>query len=296
MIRTHRARLGAAALLVAALGVAAPTTSAVSSPSDAPNVAPRQAPLFDYTVTRTGKLRLNSAPQDFRAGLLRYEVTGKGQGGSLSIIRLDRGYSFADYRSDLKSSFSTGDMKPLKRVLNKVTFLGGVNVGGGETARGTMTLPRAGKYIAYNFGNLPKSPQPIVADGPRADRPQPDVAGTIKTLDGNRFGGTRSLPTSGELRFKNASSDSPHFLELIQVAEGTTRQDVVDYFQSGSEEPPPWYVADGISTDVVGPGKSMTLKYDLPAGTYVELCFFPDVNMGGMPHAVMGMARIITIS
>jgi hypothetical protein len=33
----------------------------------------------------------------------------------------------------------------------------------------------------------------------------------------------------------------------------------------------------------------------LPAGDYAEMCFFPDLKTG-MPHAMMGMVRIVHLS
>lgn len=46
---------------------------------------------------------------------------------------------------------------------------------------------------------------------------------------------------------------------------------------------------------MVSPGKSMTMRYSLPPGNYVMICFWPDADMGGMPHAFMGMYRGIRI-
>ena len=37
----------------------------------------------------------------------------------------------------------------------------------------------------------------------------------------------------------------------------------------------------------------MTVNYDLPPGQYVIMCFFPDPNMQGMVHALMGMLKMI---
>ena len=37
----------------------------------------------------------------------------------------------------------------------------------------------------------------------------------------------------------------------------------------------------------------MTVDYDLPPGQYVIMCFFPDPNMQGMVHALMGMLKMI---
>ena len=37
------------------------------------------------------------------------------------------------------------------------------------------------------------------------------------------------------------------------------------------------------------------MNYRLPRGNYVLVCFWPDANMGGMPHAFMGMYRGIKV-
>ena len=51
-----------------------------------------------------------------------------------------------------------------------------------------------------------------------------------------------------------------------------------------------------METGTLSPGRSMTVDYDLPAGQYVVMCFFPDPKMGGMPHSLMGMLRMIHLS
>ena len=51
-----------------------------------------------------------------------------------------------------------------------------------------------------------------------------------------------------------------------------------------------------METGTLSPGRSMTADYDLPPGQYVIMCFFPDPKMGGMPHALMGMLRMIHLT
>jgi hypothetical protein len=83
-------------------------------------------------------------------------------------------------------------------------------------------------------------------------------------------------------------------VSLQQVAEGTTTDQVLEYLQSEEQGPPPsWALQAGMETGSLSPGRSMTVDYDLPAGQYVVMCFFPDPKMGGMPHAMMGMLRMI---
>jgi hypothetical protein len=45
---------------------------------------------------------------------------------------------------------------------------------------------------------------------------------------------------------------------------------------------------------VTSPGVTLQLTYDLPAGTYVLTCFIAD-DVTGMPHAFMGMHKVIVL-
>jgi hypothetical protein len=297
-----RARLGTAALLVSALGLVGPgyaaADAAPAAHSGAPSARAAATPKLVFAISKTGAIKQTRGPKTLRPGRVAYSVTSKRPGATLGFVRFAKGYTFRDFRGDLKASFGPkGNMKALKRAIAHSTFLGGAGAVTGKASTGTVVLPRAGKYTVYNFGgNLPKSPRTITVRGKRQARPAPKIDATVKAINGAQFGGASTMPHKGTLRFVNASNDSPHFLSMIQVQPGTTAQDILDYFQSGSQEPPSFYIADGPSTEVVGPHQSMTMNYNAPAGTYAEMCFFPDPNMGGMPHAMMGMIRIVTLN
>ena len=299
MSMPSRARLRAAALLVTALGLATPglvPADAAPSTTTGTTAARAATPKLTFAINRKGTVRLTHAPSALRPGRVAYSVTSKTPGASLGFVHFAKGYRFREFRSDLKKSFQ-GDMKALRRAIAHSTFLGGTGAPLTGTSSGTVVLPKAGSYTVYNFGgNLPQSPLVIKTSGRPQKRPSPKVDGVVKALDGARFGGATTLPHRGTLRFVNTATDSPHFLGLVRVKPGTTAQDILDYLQSGSHEPPAFYLGDGPSTEVVGPGQSMTLNYSAPAGTYAELCFFPDASMGGMPHAAMGMIKIITLT
>jgi len=125
----------------------------------------------------------------------------------------------------------------------------------------------------------------------------PSVDGKIIAKSGPSWGGASHLPMKGRFLFKNRGNTGvPHFVILQQVVEGTTTDQVLEYLQSGVETPPPWGLQAGMETGSLSPGRSMTVNYDLPAGQYVIMCFFPDPKMGGMPHALMGMLRMIHLT
>jgi hypothetical protein len=50
-----------------------------------------------------------------------------------------------------------------------------------------------------------------------------------------------------------------------------------------------------MDSGVLSPGRVATFKYNLPKGNYALMCFWPDAEMGGTPHAFMGMLRGITV-
>ena len=89
----------------------------------------------------------------WRAGASRRRSSGS---GALGFVRLASGYSFKSLRKDIAAT-NKGNMKALKHAIKHTTFFGGAgNLGGGVS--GTVVLPRAGKYIVFNFGgNLPKA-------------------------------------------------------------------------------------------------------------------------------------------
>ena len=83
---------------------------------------------------------------------------------------------------------------------------------------------------------------------------------------------------------------------MMQVAEGTTTDQVLEFFMSEEQGPPPeWFLPGYLETGSLSSGRSMTVDYKLPAGQYALLCLFPDPKMQGMPHAFMGMIEMVTV-
>ena len=293
MYMSARVRLGVAAITVASLGL----VSGGLSPAVGSGTSARLAPTPKLSITITKTDFTVKGPHRFRAGRVAIAVTGKGPGGSAAFIRLREGYTFKEFKADVLASFVPGPdgLKALNRAIRHTKFFGGLAAHGGDTVTGTVVLPRAGRYIVYKFSDAgPANPVRLRVTGPAVRRAVPDSDGRAVAKTGARWGGSKTLPHRGTLTFKNAATDSPHFLILQHVAKGTTRQQVIDcvndencQFEFGRE--------GSLETEVLSPGKSMTANYRLPRGTYVEMCFFPD-PVTGMPHALMGMVRIVTLN
>jgi hypothetical protein len=101
------------------------------------------------------------------------------------------------------------------------------------------------------------------------------------------------IPTKGRIWFQNPSA-APHFIVISKLAKGKTMKDFrawIEETKKGNETPPPLNFRIGLDTGVISTGQNMALKYSLPAGRYVMTCWWTDPDMGGMPHALMGMYR-----
>lgn len=101
-----------------------------------------------------------------------------------------------------------------------------------------------------------------------------------------------AIPRHAWLRFKNRA-DKFHFVLMATLLTGKTLADFADSLKGGGR--PPVDVRVGIDSGVMSPGHDMATKYRLRRGDYVLTCFWPDASMGGMPHAFIGMYRLVRV-
>jgi hypothetical protein len=93
-----------------------------------------------------------------------------------------------------------------------------------------------------------------------------------------------------EMRFTNNGA-FPHEFALSRIDKGRTEADV----QVALEGPrPPKWAEDLGGVSALSPGESITVTRTLEPGSYVLLCFLPDED--GMPHALMGMYELFTVT
>lgn len=284
LLRSARAGIAvacASALVSAPLLV--PTTASASA---APAAGRAESALRTVTIKVDKSAITVRGARGLHAGRVEVQVRGK---GVAEIIMFERGYDYRAFRKDV-AAVDKGDIKALKRAIAHTQFLGGVQPG----SSGTVVLPKAGDYTVFSFASRGHA---VLKAGAAKKSRTPKVDGKIVGKTGPKWGGSTNLPAKGTFLFKNADRTVPHFVILQQVAEGTTTDQVLEALQNEQQGPPPeWFLPGSLETASLSGGRSMTVDYDLPAGQYVVMCFFPDPEMGGMPHALMGMLRMITLS
>jgi hypothetical protein len=240
-------------------------------------------------------------PTTFPAGRVHLYVDASGKDRSAAIIRLHPGYSFPDFRADLKTAGANLDgpngnqkkgLAAIQHAIANITAVGGLSAHDGQERHGIVMLHHpGGHYVLFDdSGSVPRRPVALTVTDRVGPQRLPATDATVTAKTNKRFGGDDVLPAHGNITFVNHSTESPHFLVLQHVKEGTTRKDILDSFQS--DQQPDWVLKAEQNSDALTTGRRMVLRVHLPAGEYAEMCFFPDPQTG-VPHAFMGMVRIV---
>ena len=296
MVGIRRRLIGAGGAVAALAGLVLAGGAAVA----APQAEPRPGTVLNVAVTKHAMYV--DGPTTFPAGQvqIRLENAREKAEAAVEVFQLASGYSWSELRSDIQTAGENlfgpnGDkkkgLKALNHAIDNITAFGGLDTQAGKSEHGTLLLPNPGTYVIFNdSGNVPNSPHWLTVTAPEGPQTLPPADGYVTALTTRRFTGSSVLPKNGTIRFMNKSTESPHFLVLAHVKEGTTRKQVIASLQSNN--PPDFALPGEADTDALTTGQSMDLHVNLPAGEYVQMCFFPDPKTGE-PHALMGMVRVV---
>jgi hypothetical protein len=241
-------------------------------------------------------------PTHLQPGVVKLKISSA-KPGSLQVVRPKPGYTKRDLAHDVRLGLSGNrvDVKVLKRFERNLTLLGGISSKPGQP--GVMwTRLRSGTY--WVLDTTPDVPRPsktlTVHVGGASVGGMLPMGPTIRAVDEARWAPRPvSIRHSGVLRFRNKSTDN-HFITTGKLLPGKTLADFkawVAKAKSGQNARPPFdQKAPSIDSGVVSPGHAMALRYSVPPGRYVLMCFWPDAEHGGTPHALMGMYRALTVT
>ena len=261
----------------------------------------------DGSPVSLSRWRVDEGPVSFRVS-----TTNSGPGGSqISLFRLLGKATVNTFKADLTDEFSSDPGTAAKgtRELNRdirATGLADVQKGYPISVRVDL---RPGTYYLMDLGSFfgpmgPSGPPDpaltkfVVRDTGRDGSTAEDGSGwhtpTVWLTSADRFVSPSHLPAKGSVTFRNVA-DTIHIAEFSPVKKGTTDKEIQAYYDSGVMTPPP-FALDGptFGLDVLSAGTHATLTYDMPPGTYVMQCFVAD-DVTGMPHAIMGMHKVVVL-
>ncbi len=278
--RLRRGVTGAAALVVTTGLTAVPATVASAWTDHA---------VPTITARVTSKAVHLSSGHSVQAGRVRFRVlTPKGD-HSLQLVKLKPGYSPQEFGRDVNLAFQ-GKIPAIRRIDHRVHWAGGAETRPHKPGMFAKTL-YPGTY--YLFDQNSNARTKLRVHGQPEARAWIPNSSTIVGTGADRFRSPKNLPHRGWTLFKD-TADEPHFLVMQQVKRGTTRKDVHDFIASGAQGEPPWVRPAETSSGVISQHSQMEFHYSLPRGRYVLICFWPSVETG-MPHAFMGMYRLVNL-
>lgn len=279
-----------AALGAAVLSGAAITTAALSLPGSAGASTPGAVPVVTVHVS-SARVSLSSGTTLHAGRVMFRVVTGKGD-QQLQVLRLHQGYSIQQAASDIGQAMGAGNVAAIRRIDSRITWRGGTEVRPRDPGRFAITLT-AGHYLFLNFTeNSHAMAQVNVVGTP----PARQAIASQSSFTAYSYGwgvSSNTIPAEGWTRFYN-QSDQPHLLALQQVKPSTTAAMVRRYIMSGSQAQPSWALRGEASAGVISPRRAELFHYNLPAGKYVVICWWPD-DETGTAHVDDGMWTLITL-
>ena len=277
-MNTRRRVVAAAAALASAVAGTALLPAQVDAAGTIPSI----------TASVTNKaVRLST--HTVRAGRVKFRVVAPTGDHVLQLLQLHKGYTKADFGRDIGRTFR-GRVHAIRRVDRQVSWWGGAEARKNHPGRFALTLNPGTYYLIDQNGPAVTK---LTVTGSVQPRGWIRNSSTIVGTGGDRFRAPKAIPHSGWTVFKDIS-DEPHFLVLQRIKRGVTRHTITRYFKSGNQAEPTWALPTSTSSGIVSGGSQILFHYNLPPGHYAILCWWPS-DETGMPHAMMGMYRLINL-
>lgn len=256
----------------------------------APAASAAEAPTTHVRITKFHNVKM---PTRLRPGVHRFAVSSTRQAG-FQIIRPHAGYTKREITHDVRVGFE-GDTRAFKRFERMTDLVGGVNTRRGEPGAMWARLHRGTYWMVDTSADrfLARKILTVQVSGARLTGVLPGRV-TLRAINEVDWAKRpAAIPRSGRVVLRNNSEDN-HFFGIARLKDGKTMADFerwVEQAMAGNETAGPLNWDVGVDSGVVGPGDAMSLRYSLPPGRYVMVCWWPDVDMDFMPHVFMGMYR-----
>ena len=249
------------------------------------------APVPTVVVHMSSKSISLSTGHRVHAGRTIFKVvTGKGD-HVLQVARLRNGYTLAQAGSDLPKAFN-GDTKAIRRIDRNIVFRGGAETRPGKPGWFSISLP-AGSFVFIDQNSNAFTIVKVFGKTP-VRKTVPTHGRLITAYTYGFVTKPDSIPHKGWLQFRNRA-DQPHFVEFQHVKPGTTNAQIRRFFKHGGQGQPSFALPGSYGFGVLTQRQNAAQYINLKAGRYLIACFWPDFRTG-MPHALMGMWKLINLS
>lgn len=182
----------------------------------------------------------------------------------------------------LEQVFEAGD-----EAIFLVTLYGGGEVAVGESLSYTTNLP-PGNYTLLEFEG-DASAQFTVVEGDMADVTEPEADVNVALVD-FAFGVPAFMPAGPQTWHIYNVADQWHEMAIYPIDDGMSAAEVREAIAADEEGPDSVFF-----WAPMGAGVETWTTVDLEPGSYVMLCFLPDINGDFSPHLDHGMLQVFTV-
>lgn len=277
--RMTLSKLALAAVVAAgAVTLVPPAATAVTGPAARATVPVRAKVVRVWST----KHKVILSDSRFRPGATEFRVRHTPSKNSTLVIIRTAHLQLAMKKIQIAIGGGAGSANAMAAFDRLVTAYSG----GGEGARWQVRLPK-GQYYAIDTGTNSITPF-TVAGTPRLGRLHPATM-EVSTTKANQFQTSGSM--SGPwIAFTNGSREI-HFLDGNRVKADVTNADVRKALKSSKD--PAWILPGGFHFEMESPGVTSVHRQDTRPTRYLLMCWMPSEQMDGMPHALMGMWRLV---
>ena len=260
------------------------------------NMQPTGLEEINLTVDESG---VTGMPESLAAGRDLVNVTGPepGEMGPSGAI-------FAQLPEDVSAQQAYDDVlanpEDIPSWYLDTHFGGGATLSQGTETWAVIDFTPGTWLVTTPFGATLGVEFEVTGDMP-AELPDPEANVTITLLEFGIKIGEGELVAGDNVVTVDNSGAQLHFVDVSQLPEGTTKDQVdalMDSFMTGTPPAegdlqedafiPVAYLAD------VSPGVQETLPLALEPGTYFLACWVPDLA-SELPHAMMGMYDVVVV-
>lgn len=293
--------------------LAGPTIAQDGTPTAANATFAETLGLPELSLTTTDDA-IEGVPAETAAGRYLVTVTNEGTTESAAgFVQLPAGIEIDDLAppagaegSPTASGDGEGDGVELDWLFDAYAA-GGTGAAPGGSAQAIVDLLPGNYAVWADDPEAPQAPQALTVTGEMPlDLPEPEADVTITevgTAAGYAFELSGELAPGPQVIRVDNKSDQPHFLASARSPEPITMDQLEALLtfdpESGATPPPDMPNPDEFITSayaaVQSAGTTQWIAADLEAGQLILVCFVPDPNNAGIPHAMEGMAEIVEV-
>jgi hypothetical protein len=273
---------GAGLFLATLVGVSA--TANADGQSDAKRVKP---PVVKITGTKSA---VKLTTKRVAPGPIQFNVKKAQGGATIDVLATDKINKVVQLIPRLQGDTAAAAVTKLNKI---ATLYGGSRKGGVWQ----VDLPK-GRYYALNidaaFGGKKVATKFRVKGAPNgASMHRANASLTAVGANASNTFKARGLGRlgSGWIKVVNDAREL-HFFDLSSVTPDTTNAVVRESLNSPDE--PDYFTGTSYYMDVLSPGIKVVWRGPFDANKYLLACWMPSEN-DGMPHALMGMWKLVTI-